>query len=181
MKTKEQKQDYQYNKALAPAIFKYAFNRMSKKTPGMGVGTEIDNCIGKIMSKNNESSSAHELWKLLTQKVKVYESVVERKWLVDFTEKNRIDGCDVILKNGLLTDEEIKKKDIGKISTQLRKFIDAKLLEAGKKSEKRMRKFMTSSVSTYKGDKNVSKHVYNRLNGGGRRGRKRSNNILGLN
>lgn len=149
-----------FRQEAAVKIFKVAFQQFSKKENYQ----DTEKCINEIFAKSPLSEQNHKLWYKLAERLYSNKTPLKPVWLKDYAKTNQINGCNNIIGKGLLNNDEINAAGLQNLTNNLREYIDKIIKEMGGKSSSRMKKFITSSVSTYRKDPLVSKRVFEKLN-----------------
>lgn len=140
------------------------------------------NCIDQIFDKTPDSSSISVIWNELTTKTYNNNTPVDKNWLLTFADslkpyqlensdpasKEAKLNCDSIVKNNLLSNDQINALGVINMSKNVRRLIENYINESRKEAEGRMKTFITSSASTYRNDPMVDKELFVKLNNKGK-------------
>jgi len=161
---------YTYVEDTADKIFTLAWSKWVPKEKQ----DAANECLLKVYKNQNDMAWKIQFWNRLTTRCVRESAVLLNDWFLDFA--NGAKGiCD--LKSLMKTDKELKESEnnggIVEISNILRKSFTEELKAQTKGIAEKMRKFITSSVSTYRNNigtgKLVNKNVFERLNNNGKR------------
>ena len=140
------------------------------------------NCIDEIFDKNPDNSAISVIWNELTTKTFNNNAPVDKNWLLTFSDalkpfaleskesksKDEKLSCDILVKNNLLTNEQINVLGVTTLSKNVRRLIENYINAARKETEGRMNTFITSSASTYRNDPMIDKDLFAKLNNKGK-------------
>jgi len=129
--------------------------------------SEINECIEKVFQTKKNTPQARALWNYLTQSVLEYKTPVKLEELRKFADTVVYPECKDTLKNNLMTDAEYDKAGIDLLKSKSVEFLRKIIDELKTVAQSKMKKFITSSVSTYRNDPMVSRRVFSSLNGTG--------------
>ena len=158
-----------------------AYKEMSKTNANL---KDEEDCIKVIVfdNKNVALEATRKLWNHLTLDLVDNNLTLDRQWLIDYarivqeikliSKSGESVSCGKVLEDNLLSIEEVNIKGIIVISKSAKKLIADIIGKGGDLTSSKMKKFITSSASTYRHDKMVSNKLFNTLNSGKKRRRR---------